>query len=121
MMNAVKQATKTDHWGETPVKCDGEKATEQDSSPSNAPSSDFSDSTCFDDLVYCRRIEREAFAMLSAFRKGSLISDAFESTFQGSNLAEEHQTIKKSRSNSLMPYSSAGSGEPFGARSLGLL
>jgi hypothetical protein len=33
----------------------------------------------FDDLVYYRRIEREAFRMLSALRDGSSISDAIES------------------------------------------
>jgi hypothetical protein len=48
----------------------------------------------FDDLVYYRRIEREAFRMLSALRNGSSISDAIESTFSGSDFAEEHLAMK---------------------------
>jgi hypothetical protein len=48
----------------------------------------------FDDLVYYRRIDREAFRMLSALRNGSSISDAIESTFSGSNFAEEYLAMK---------------------------
>jgi hypothetical protein len=48
----------------------------------------------FDDLVYYRRIEREAFRMLSALRNGSSISDAIESAFSGSDFAEEHLAMK---------------------------
>jgi hypothetical protein len=48
----------------------------------------------FDDLVYYRRIEREAFLMLSALRNGSSISDAIESAFSGSDFAEEHLATK---------------------------
>jgi hypothetical protein len=48
----------------------------------------------FDDLVYYRRIEREAFRMLWALRNGLSISDAIDSTFSGSDLDEEHLAIK---------------------------
>jgi len=48
----------------------------------------------FDDLVYYRRIEREAFRMLSALRNGSSISHAIESAFHDSDLAEEHLAMK---------------------------
>src|ERR1700678_2087428 len=48
----------------------------------------------FDDLVYYRRIKREAFLMLSALRNGSSISDAIESAFSGSDFAEEHPAMK---------------------------
>jgi hypothetical protein len=48
----------------------------------------------FDELVYYRRIEREAFRMLSALRNGSSISDAIESAFSGSDFAEEHLAMK---------------------------
>jgi len=48
----------------------------------------------YDDLVYYRRIEREAFRMLSALRDGSSISDAIESTFHGSDFAEERLAMK---------------------------
>jgi hypothetical protein len=48
----------------------------------------------FDDLVYYRRIEREAFRMLSALRNGSSISNAIESTFSGNGFDEAHLTMK---------------------------
>jgi hypothetical protein len=48
----------------------------------------------FDDLVYYRRIEREAFLMLSALRNGSSISDAIEIAFSGSDFAEGHLAMK---------------------------
>jgi hypothetical protein len=48
----------------------------------------------FDDLVYYRRIEREAFRMLSALRNGSSISNAIESAFDGSGLAEEQLAVR---------------------------
>lgn len=48
----------------------------------------------FDDLVYYRRIECEAFRMLSALRNGSSISDAIDSIFSSSDLDEEHLAMK---------------------------
>jgi hypothetical protein len=42
-----------------------------------------------DDLVYYRRIEREAFRMLSALRDGASIADAIENAFSGGDFAEE--------------------------------
>lgn len=48
----------------------------------------------FDDLVYYRRVEREAFGMLSALRHGSSISDAIESAFCGSGFDEAHLAMK---------------------------
>jgi hypothetical protein len=48
----------------------------------------------FDDLVYYRRIECEAFRMLSALRDGASISDAIDSAFSGSDFDEEHLAMK---------------------------
>jgi hypothetical protein len=48
----------------------------------------------FDDLVYYRRIEREAFRMLSALRNGSSISDAIGSAFSDSSFEEEQLAMK---------------------------
>jgi hypothetical protein len=48
----------------------------------------------FDDQVYYRSIDREAFRMLSALRNGSSISDAIESTFSGSDFDEEQLAMK---------------------------
>jgi len=48
----------------------------------------------FDDLVYYRRIEREAFRMLSALRNGLSISDAIGGAFSGSDFDEVHLAMK---------------------------
>lgn len=48
----------------------------------------------FDDMVYYRRIEREAFRMLSALRNASSISDAIGSAFSGSDFDEEQLAMK---------------------------
>ena len=48
----------------------------------------------FDDQVYYRRVECEAYRMLSALRNGSSISDAIEIAFSGSDFAEAHLAMK---------------------------
>ncbi len=48
----------------------------------------------FDDQVYYRRIEREAFRMFSALGNASSISDAIDNAFSGSDLDTEHLAMK---------------------------
>jgi hypothetical protein len=45
----------------------------------------------FDDSVYYRRIERESFALLSAFRSGASVAEAITRTFEQSKLTPDGQ------------------------------
>jgi hypothetical protein len=48
----------------------------------------------FENSIYCRRIEREAFQLLSAIRQGNSIASAIDTAFLGCSLQPREQAEK---------------------------